>query len=63
MLHNLKQEKKHLTLDLQFKKIKIKKYPLRYDNFLTVQYLGGPSGEVEGRALAAVAVTGLLPEH
>ena len=57
MLHKLKQEKKHLTLD--DKKISL----LRYDHFLTVQYLDGPSGGVERGALAALAVTGLLPEH
>ena len=57
MLYKLKQEKKHLTLD--DKKISL----LRYDHFLTVQYLDGPSGGVERGALAALAVTGLLPEH
>ena len=57
MLYKLKQEKKHLTLD-------DKKIPLLcYDHFLTVQYLDGPSGGVERGALAALAVTGLLPEH
>ena len=50
--------KKHLTLDL-----KHKKSLLCYDHFLTVQYLDGPSGGVERGALAALAVTGLLPEH
>ena len=53
MLHKLKQEKKHLTLDF-------KKSFLCYDNFLTVQYLDGPSGGVERGALP---VTELLPEH
>ena len=53
MLHKLKQEKKHKTLDLN-------KSFICFDNFLTVQYLDGPGGGVERGALPA---TGLLPEH
>ena len=40
-----------------------KKTLLCYEHSLTVQYLDGTSGGVERGALAALAMTGLLPEH
>ena len=55
MLHKLKQEEKHLTLD--------DKKNLTFYYHLKVQYLDGPSGGVERGALAALVVTGLLPQH
>ena len=57
VLHSLKKEKKSFNYGYKDKSF------LCCGHFLTVQYLGGPSGGVEGGALAAVVVTGLLPEH
>ena len=59
MLHKLKQEKKHLTF--LCKKWREKNLFFVMTIFLTVQYLDCPSGGVEGGALAAVAMAGLLP--
>ena len=58
MLQKIKQEKKHLTFNVKMEE-ENKFFVLTI--FWTVHYLGCPSGGIEGRALAVVAMAELLP--